>query len=117
MMQKSVFAAACAVALLASQGCAGYRIMAAQPDRIGVAGQPFEHKSTSYFGKGGFSSDATGYVATECGERGTLADVSVERDFGQGLISFLTLGAVSPATILFYCNDPGPPPPGDDDGF
>ncbi len=116
-MQNIATAVICAIALLTAQGCASYRIMAEQPDRVGNAGQPFERKSTSYFGKGGFSSDATGYVATECGERGTLADVAVERNFGQGLITVLTFGAVSPATILFYCNDPGPPPPSDDDPF
>ena len=112
-----MFSGACAIALFALQGCANYRIMATQPDRVGAAGQPFERGSTSFFGKGGFSSDATGYVATECGERGTLADVSVERNFGQGLVTILTFGAVSPATIYFYCNDPGPPPPSPDDEF
>ena len=114
-------AAALAVFALAS-GCASHKITSAAPDGRGVAGQPFEQKSTSFGGRAGVSTDGTGYVTRdECGEN-AITEVEVRRDVGQTFLTLLTLGVVSPATFYFYCAEDGPPPPcdcepGSDDEF
>lgn len=96
-------------------GCASHLISSARPDGTCVAGQPCQVNQTSFAGRTGVSSNgATGYVTgEECGNEG-LTRVEVRRNFGQGLITALTLGIVTPSTIYFYCAKPPPPPSGDD---
>jgi hypothetical protein len=104
------------VALLVLGGCASHTIFAERHDATGTAGQSFRHNQTSYFGAQGLNSDGLGYVSKEC-RSGDLKEVVVNRSFGQGLITALTLGIVSPVTIAFKCEKVGAPPPepGDDD--
>lgn len=107
--------------LALASGCASHKIMSAHPDGRGIGGEPIEHGSLSIFGAQGLSSDGTGYVATpDCGTD-ALVSVEVERNFLQGVATVLTLGAVSPATIKFYCHnfvpEPDPDEPASDDEF
>lgn len=103
------------IAPLLSSGCASHIVRTAEPNPVGNGGEAFRHQQTSVFGRSGLSSAGTGYVTkTEC-RTGELDSVEVRRNFGQGVITLLTLGTVSPATILFYCTAPLIPPPGDSD--
>jgi hypothetical protein len=55
-------------------------------------------------------------LATRCQNGEQLSRVLVRRDFGQGLISWLTLGLVAPATIVYSCANKGAPPLGSSSG-
>jgi hypothetical protein len=101
-----------AVALLSVQaGCASHTIRAAHFDPVGNAGQAFRHVSVSIAGRQGLSSEGTGYVSREECREGDLVQVEVRRNVGQAAVTLLTLGIVSPATILFHCEAPEIPPP------
>jgi hypothetical protein len=52
-----------------------------------------------------------GYVTRDTCRTGDLAQVEVRRNVGQTLVTLLTLGIVSPATIYYLCEKPQPPPP------
>ncbi len=78
---------------------------------MGNAGQPFKHASTSIAGAAGLSTDGPGYVTRNTCRSGDLAQVEIRRNVGQTLITLLTLGIVSPATIYYLCEKPQPPPP------
>lgn len=116
---RHLFAPALAAPIMLA-GCSSHLISSARPDGTCVAGMACSVNQTSIAGRQGVNSDgATGYVTRdECGNEG-LTRVEVRRNFGQGLISLITLGIVSPATIHFYCAKPPPPPepsgPGDQD--
>lgn len=116
---KTIFTLAAASALLLS-GCASHLITAPRPDGSGIAGEPFTDSQTSVFGERGASTDgATGHVASECGAEG-MTRVEVHRDFLQGLVTVLTLGTVSPATIRYHCSKtdiPEDPDSGSDTEF
>lgn len=104
-----------AILSLFISGCASYRIYAAEFDGVGPGGQPYSYASTSVLGDQGLSTEGTGRIAVEC-PNADLAAVGVRRNFGQTLVSLLTLGIVSPATVEFYCaKPPDPPPPCDCD--
>ncbi len=96
--------------------CASHTIRASQYNPVG---QEQAHATVSIAGRAGLSSDGTGYSAIEC--RGDdLAQVEVRRNLGQGIVTLITLGIVSPATIYFYCEKQEIPPPcdcDDDDGL
>lgn len=97
--------------LLAQPGCASHIIRSAEGEPVGVAGQPFRLTSVSIGGRSGLSSHGTGYVTrSEC-RSADLVQVEVRRNLGQAAITLLTLGIVSPATLLFYCEKPEIPPP------
>lgn len=100
-------------ALLFVNGCASWQIRSAEPEPVGVAGQPFKHASLSIAGRQGVSSDGTGYVTREECRSDDLVQVEVRRDFDDTIITILTLGVVSPATIYFYCEKPEIAPPCD----
>ena len=105
--------------LLSTTGCASHTIYAKSPDGTAIAGQAFRKSQTSFFGDKGLNSHGTGYVADEC-RQGDLTEVSVKRNVGQTLITLLTLGTVSPATIHFKCEKisaPEPDPTATDDPF
>ena len=99
--------------VLLTSGCASYLIRSAESEPVGNAGQPFHHVSTSIGGQTGFSSDGPGYVTRDTCRTGDLAQVEVRRNVGQTLVTLLTLGIVSPATIYYLCEKPRPPPPCD----
>ena len=101
--------AACVLSL--ESGCASYLIRSAEAEPVGVAGQPFRHDSTSIAGATGFSTDGPGYNTRNSCRSANLAQVEVRRNVGQTLVTLLTLGIVSPATIYYLCEKPKPPPP------
>lgn len=98
---------------LAISGCASWQIRSAEPAPGGVAGQPFKHASLSIAGRQGVSSDSTGYVTRNECRSDDLVEVEVRRDIDDTIISLLTLGIVSPATIYFFCEKPEIAPPCD----
>lgn len=115
-MDKRIAGPMAALALVAPlSGCASHLITAARDDGVGRAGLPYAANQLSVAGaQGANTGGATGKVATEC--RGEpLTRVEVRRNFGQGLITVLTLGIVSPATIYFFCAAP-PIPEGNGGG-
>ena len=86
---------------LATSGCASHLAQIEQPD-YGPPGEPAAQ--TSVFGRAGVSTNsASGMV--RCGKEG-FGRVEVRRSLGQGLLSALTFGTVSPATIHFNCMPP-----------
>jgi hypothetical protein len=98
-------------ALVLTGGCASHVIRSAASADTGNAGQPFSHRSTSFAGAKGLSTEGTGLVTRDTCRTGELAAVEVKRDVGQTIVTLLTLGIVSPATILYHCEKPKPPPP------
>ena len=96
-------------------GCASYRIYSPEFDGVGVGGQPYRYSSVSVFGDQGLSTEGAGQSATQCRDE-DLAAVAVRRNFGQTLVTLLTIGIVQPATVEFYCGQgDGPPIPDDDE--
>ncbi len=102
--------------------CSSHLIRISKYDGVGS----YEKESTSIGGKSGASTEGAGFIAKKCDSadgaaNGNLAEVEVRRDFDDTLISILTLGIVTPATIYYKCTKPviPPPPPPcncDDDG-
>lgn len=92
-------------ASLATGGCMQYLV---QPPAPSLAGSPHEVKANSYLGS---ELQQPPYVlAKKCVGDEQLARVLVKRNFGQGLIGWLTLGLYAPATIVYECanvNEPG----------
>jgi len=110
---KRALRAACIIPLIVTTGCASFLIRSAESEPVGNAGQPFRHNSTSIGGQTGLSTDGPGYVTRDTCRSGDLAQVEVRRNFGQTLVTLVTLGFVSPATIYYLCEKPQPPPPCD----
>lgn len=76
-----------------------------------IAGSPQTVSVTSYLG--GKGQQPPYVLAAKCRNGEQLARVLVKRDFGQGLISWLTLGLYTPATVVYECANAGPPPTGE----
>ena len=92
---------------LLTGGCMQYLV---QPPEPSLAGSPHEVRANSYLGS---EVQQPPYVlAKKCAEGEQLARVLVKRDFGQGLLSWLTLGLVAPATIVYECANVDQPPLG-----
>lgn len=105
-MQLLRHAAACLL-LLTSAGCMQYLV---QPPQPSLAGTPQTVQANSYLGS---EVQQPPYVlAQRCRDGEQLARVLVRRNFGQGLISWLTFGMVAPATIEYTCANAGDPPLG-----
>ena len=85
-------------------GCASYLVMA---DEAAPVGQPHQATAGSY-AWGAAVSPYPGVVSEQCAEGEQLARIHVTRNFGQGIITILTLGAVSPMTVRYYCASPPP---------
>lgn len=103
--------AALAGLLLTSAGCMQYLV---QPPQPSLAGSPQEVQANSYLGS---ELQQPPYVlATRCRNGEQLSRVLVRRSFGQGLISWLSLGLIAPATIVYTCANAGDPPLGDSSG-
>jgi hypothetical protein len=100
-------AAVSAIFLTLTCSCTQYLIVAPEPR---YAGQQHSRTVVS-LGGGNASKPNPGAVAKECGSD-ELAMVRVTRNFGQSLLSLVTLGLYAPATIHYYCSTPPPPPVG-----
>jgi hypothetical protein len=108
-MRKLRVATGCGL-LLTSAGCMQYLV---QPPQPSLAGTPQTVQANSYLGS---EIQQPPYVlATRCQNGEQLARVLVRRNFGQGLISWLSLGLIAPATIEYTCANPGEPPLGGGD--
>jgi len=82
-----------------------------QPPAPSIAGSPRAVKAQSYLGS---ELQKPPYVlASDCRNGEQLGRVLVKRNFGQGLISWLTLGMVAPATVVYECANAGDPGLGD----
>lgn len=109
-MRQLRLVAACGL-LPMSAGCMQYLV---QPPQPSLAGSPQVIQANSYLGS---EVQQPPYVlATRCREGEQLARVLVKRDFGQGLIGWLTLGLIAPATIVYTCANAGDPPLGNSSG-
>lgn len=108
---KAVLRVGIAICLMLTSSCASHRIWSAEAADVGLAGQPFKHQSLSIGGQKGFTSEGTGYVTRDTCRSGALSAVDVRKNVGQTIVTLLTLGIVSPATIEYFCEKPKPPPP------
>lgn len=85
-------------ASLATGGCMQYLV---QPPAPSLAGSPHEVQAKSYLGS---ELQQPPYVlAKKCVGDEQLARVLVKRNFGQGLVSWLTFGLYAPATVVYEC--------------
>ena len=85
-------------ALLGTGGCMQYLV---QPPAPSLAGPEHVVKADSYLGS---ELQSPPYVlAKKCVGEEQLGRVLVKRDFGQGLVSWLTFGLYAPATIVYQC--------------
>lgn len=123
MLTRTIVALA---ALAGTSGCMQYLV---QPPAPSIAGGPREVTATAHHGGDltqNFESSAPPTVgvdsylggkvqrppfvlAAACRNGEQLARVLVKRDFGQGLISWLTLGLYAPATVVYECANAGEP--------
>lgn len=85
-------------------GCMQYLV---QPPAPNIAGSPHKLSVNSY--AGGTVQQPPYVLAAKCLEGEQLSRVLVKRNFGQGLISWLTLGLYSPATVVYECANAGDP--------
>ena len=87
--------------LPATAACAQYLV---QPPAPSIAGSPHEVEAKSYLGS---ELQQPPYVlATRCVGEEQLARVIVRRNFWQGLVSWVSLGLVAPATVVYECANP-----------
>lgn len=98
--------------VISLSGCSSHLIRVSNYDGVG----DYKNESTSIGGKSGASTDGAGYIAKKCDSAdgkasGKLSEVELRRDFDDTLISILTLGIVTPATIYYKCTKPVIPPP------
>jgi hypothetical protein len=95
-------------ASFATGGCMQYLV---QPPAPSIAGSPNYVKADSFLGS---EVQSPPYVlAKKCVDGEQLSRVIVSRNFGQGLVSWLTLGLYAPATIRYECANAGDPGMGD----
>jgi hypothetical protein len=93
--------------LAMNAGCMQYLV---QPPQPSLAGSPQEVQVNSYLGS---EVQQPPYVlATRCQNGEQMARVLVRRNFGQGLVSWLSLGLIAPATVVYTCANAGEPPLG-----
>src|SRR6185503_20813756 len=96
-MGKLKHVAACSL-LLASAACAQYLVVAAEPR---YAGQEVDRSQVSI--AGGTGAAPPQIIASTSGPGEQLAIVRVTRNFGEGLLAWLTLGLYAPATVHYRC--------------
>ncbi|HMG45980.1 MAG TPA: hypothetical protein VK614_00770 [Allosphingosinicella sp.] len=84
--------------LLMTAGCAQYLVVAAEPR---YAGQERDRSQVSI--AGGTGAAPPQIIASDCGPGEQLAIVRVTRNFGEGLLAWLTLGLYAPATVHYRC--------------
>lgn len=81
-----------------------------QPTQPSLAGTPQTVHANSYLG--GQVQQPSVVTAETCREGDQLARVLVKRNFWQGFVGWITLGMVTPATIVYTCANAGDPPLG-----
>ena len=109
-MRQLRHAAACGL-LMASAGCMQYLV---QPTEPSLAGSPQTVQVKSYLGS---EVQQPPYVlAARCRDGEQLARVLVKRDFLQGFVSWISLGLIAPATVVYTCANAGDPPLGNSSG-
>ena len=87
--------------LPATAACMQYLV---QPPAPSIAGSPHQVEAKSYLGS---ELQQPPYVlATRCVGEEQLARVIVRRNFWQGLVSWVSLGLVAPATVVYECANP-----------
>jgi hypothetical protein len=93
--------------LATTAGCMQYLV---QPPAPSLAGSPQTVQVKSYLGS---EVQQPPYVlAQRCVEGEQMARVLVKRDFWQGFVSWISLGLIAPATIVYTCANAGDPPLG-----
>jgi hypothetical protein len=107
---RQLRAAAASGLLLTSAGCMQYMV---QPPQPSLAGTPQTVQANAYLG--GLVQQPSFVSAERCRNGEQLGRVLVRRNFGQGLISWLSLGLIAPATIVYTCGNAGEPPLGGGD--
>lgn len=110
-MKPLACAAACALFAMTG-GCMQVLITAPAPE---IAGSPHEVRANAYAGS---LAQRPGYIlADQCQGREQLARVLVKRNFWQGLAGWLSLGLITPSTVVYECaNAPGQGELGDSSG-
>lgn len=93
-------------------GCMQYLV---QPPEPSIAGSPRQVTVNSYLGSK-VQQPGLYVLAKECRNGEQLARVQVRRNFGQGLISWLTFNLYAPATVIYECANAGDPGLGDGGG-
>ena len=97
--------------LLTSTGCMQYLV---QPPEPSIAGTPQNVQVKSYLGS---ELQQPPYVlAQRCVDGEQMARVLVKRDFWQGFVSWISLGLIAPATVVYTCANAGDPPLGNSSG-
>lgn len=105
-MDRMPKTAACLLVVLTA-GCMQYLV---QPPAPSLAGSPQTVEVKSYLGS---EVQQPPYVlAQRCVEGEQLARVLVKRNFWQGFVSWVSLGLIAPATIVYTCANAGDPPLG-----
>jgi hypothetical protein len=95
-------------ALLATTaGCMQYIV---QPPQPSLAGTPQTVHANSYLG--GQVQQPPVVTARRCQNGEQLARVLVKRNFWQGLVGWISLGMITPATVEYTCGNAGDPPLG-----
>ena len=91
--------------LMASQGCAEYRISVPDSDPIQLEGQdgPYVERTMNAYLWGNILDPQL--LAADCAGEG-INDVVVDRAFYQDLISVLTLGIWMPFDVRYRCKAP-----------
>lgn len=98
--------AACLLVALTG-GCMQYLV---QPPAPSLAGSPQTVQVKSYLGS---EVQQPPYVlAQRCADGEQLARVLVKRNFWQGFVSWVSLGLIAPATVVYSCANAGDPPLG-----
>lgn len=105
-MQQLKRATACGL-LLISTSCMQYMV---QPPQPSLAGTPQTEQANAYLG--GQIQQPSVVTARRCEHGDQLARVLVKRNFWQGFVSWISLGMVAPATIVYTCANAGDPPVG-----
>ena len=104
MLKRAIAALAMAAT---TGGCMQYLV---QPPEPSLAGTPQTVQANSY---GGGQVQKPGWVSADaCKDGEQLGRVLVKRNFWQGVVSWLTLGMIGPATIEYSCGNAGEPPMG-----
>lgn len=96
--------------LLLTGGCMQYLV---QPPAPSLAGSPQVVEARSYLG--GQVQQPPFVLAETCVDGEQLARVLVKRNLGQGIVNWVTLGMVAPATIVYECANLPRPGGGDTD--
>lgn len=99
-------------ALLLTGGCMQYLV---QPPAPSLAGNPQVVQARSYLG--GQIQQPPFVLATKCVDGEQLARVLVKRNLGQGVLNWITLGMVAPATVVYECANLPRPGGGSTDDF